>query len=1016
MNGFYDTQYSAEDLQQEAVAQRRNQHPQSNSIYSLYLNQNSTNQIDQTRNDLERNEKILPRESYDESLTPNNTKLHRTQTISRQYISHGTEQQSPMEMGSKSNALGDLNEPQFGTPNRLLTHISQRHPSGMLEIDGYGGIQSSIGMQTTQMSISLEMHEQNAFNNANLIYQNTSYTPTSMDKMLDNDGGNLNTYLEPPNWDFGDVGIDQMGDSFIMSSSLRGNVSSRCGVLQNRDESNIAPRIPQVITDKKNSSNSRDSSMSQCISNYGPPAVAQTPPIVSDKNVSFPTKEIAPPTWPEAPSVTPLNSQLQEIYCESGFDMLGALAKVASRKNPEINLGKVDLSCAFAVCDASQYDCPIIYVSEVFERLTGYNKYEVKGQNCRFLQSPDGKVQAGVKRQFVDNDAVIYLREKISQSKEAQRSLINYRKGGQPFMNLLTIIPITGEDNETFRYFIGFQVDLVQKPTSVEGKNSCGAYTVNYSQGMLPRYVWQPPDGNMRPALENGQTISREDVSTVLASIKTGTESELTKRMWGKVLLENTDDVVHVLSLKGLFLYLSPSSRHVLEYDSSELVGKALSAVCHPSDIVSVTRELKETSSGTPVNVIFRIRRKKSGYTWFESHGSLCVEQGKGRKCLILVGRERPVYVLHRHDIEASGGIGEYEMWNKISTSGMFLYVSSHVRSLLGRSPDDLLGTSIQALMRSESKLEFGRSLESARNGEKMTYRHEILTKRGLMMQAQTTLYPGDSSNGFKATFLVAQTKIIKSPTSISFGSVNSSHFNHVRLLPEKQSLQLQYPNKHITHAGSASQAIGSQHVALASESNIFDELKTTRCTAWQFELRQMEKSNRLLSEELASLLSNRKKRKRRKGAGYLQKDCANCHTQVTPEWRRGPSGQRDLCNSCGLRYAKQIGRVSSRTSTRDKRTSNSASSVQSSLQQEVNRSHAKYAADNSSHATDALLHIDSSNNSNAIVNDITKINYDSTMTDRIACAGPNIIIPNEAPLESQQNKCIDFGFGGDGG
>jgi hypothetical protein len=38
-----------------------------------------------------------------------------------------------------------------------------------------------------------------------------------------------------------------------------------------------------------------------------------------------------------------------------------------------------------------------------------------------------------------------------------------------------------------------------------------------------------------------------------------------------------------------------------------------------------------------------------------------------------------------------------------------------------------------------------------------------------------------------------------------------------------------------------------------------------------------------------------------------LQKDCANCHTNNTPEWRRGPSGQRDLCNSCGLRWAKQV-------------------------------------------------------------------------------------------------------------
>lgn len=109
-----------------------------------------------------------------------------------------------------------------------------------------------------------------------------------------------------------------------------------------------------------------------------------------------------------------------------------------------------------------------------------------------------------------------------------------------------------------------------------------------------------------------------------------------------------------------------------------------------------------------------------------------------------------------------------------------------------------------------------------------------------------------------------------------------------------------------MTQAGSGGVPIGSQDEALASEDNIFDELKTTRSTSWQFELRQMERTNRLLAEDLQALMSRKKKRKKRKGMN-MEKDCANCHTRVTPEWRRGPSGQRDLCNSCGLRWAKQV-------------------------------------------------------------------------------------------------------------
>ncbi|KND00843.1 uncharacterized protein SPPG_03947 [Spizellomyces punctatus DAOM BR117] len=34
---------------------------------------------------------------------------------------------------------------------------------------------------------------------------------------------------------------------------------------------------------------------------------------------------------------------------------------------------------------------------------------------------------------------------------------------------------------------------------------------------------------------------------------------------------------------------------------------------------------------------------------------------------------------------------------------------------------------------------------------------------------------------------------------------------------------------------------------------------------------------------------------------------CESCLTTESPEWRRGPSGQKTLCNACGLRYSRSI-------------------------------------------------------------------------------------------------------------
>lgn len=456
---------------------------------------------------------------------------------------------------------------------------------------------------------------------------------------------------------------------------------------------------------------------------------------------SMVSTSITPATAGPAPP--PENGTMKSIYSKSGFDMLRALWYVATRKNAKLNIGAVDMSCAFVVCDVTLNDCPIIYVSDNFQNLTGYNRHEIVGKNCRFLQSPDGNVEAGTRREFVENHAVYNLKEAIARGDEIQQSLINYRKGGKPFLNLLTMIPIPWDTDE-IRYFIGFQIDLVECPEAISGHEGKGM-TVSYTHSDIGQYIWEPPNQS-HWELENGQTLGIDDVSTLLQSFNPkGIVSDWHKQSWDKMLLENADDVIHVLSLKGLFLYLSPSCKKILEYDPNELMGSSLNTICHPSDLVPVSRELKEAQVGTPVNFVFRIRRKKRGYMWFESHGSLFSEQGKGRKCIILVGRKRPVFSLRRRDLEANGGIGDSEIWAKVSTSGMFLFVSSHVRSLLDLQPGDLEGKSMQDLMRKETRPEFGRTMEKARQGKIVSCKHEIQNKRGQVLQALTTFYPGDT-------------------------------------------------------------------------------------------------------------------------------------------------------------------------------------------------------------------------------------------------------------------------------
>ncbi|KAJ5154109.1 uncharacterized protein N7500_009548 [Penicillium coprophilum] len=610
------------------------------------------------------------------------------------------------------------------------------------------------------------------------------------------------------------------------------------------------------------------------------------------------------------------------IYSTTGFDVLGALGRVAMRPNPKINIGAVDLSCAFVMCDILIEDHPIVYVSEAFERLTGYTKDEIVGQNCRFLQAPDGKMNAGTKRTFVDGQTVHRLRSTINDRSEIQASIINYRKGGQPFMNLITMIPIQW-DSDVYRYYVGFQVDLVEKPDAVRGRNPDGNYSINYQRDQLPQYIVPPPEiYSSRPDL--GLRYGHDEVTTILNAMSAA-GNDVNRHYLDRILVENTDDVIHVLSFNGEFLYLSPSCKKILEYDPVELIGKTLSTICHPSDIGPVIRDLRASTTTAPVSVVYRIRQKHRGYMWFESHGAWHIDPNQGRRHLVMTGRPRPVYSLDQiARLGSSAALAENDVWAKISLSGVILFVTSKVKPVLGRSPDDLIGKGIQEIMEPETggTATITQALEVACRGQgagMATMWH----KKGHALLAHTTLYTGDAEKGIKPTFLVAQIRFARSfsPSATAISAAEDKSLGMLTGTARNATLTVDDPAPPRQYGAlgqrmpDLSNLIGLNGLPTGNRSispsdypaTFFTELNPTRGSSWQIELRELEKQNRTLADELQRLLARRRKRKRKQSAMAVEKFCAMCSTKNTPEWRRGPSGNRDLCNSCGLRWAKQV-------------------------------------------------------------------------------------------------------------
>jgi PAS domain-containing protein len=141
---------------------------------------------------------------------------------------------------------------------------------------------------------------------------------------------------------------------------------------------------------------------------------------------------------------------------------------IRQRPTPTYDLGNVDTHVALVICDGTLPDTPIIYATEHFEKLTGYRVQEILGRNCRLLQEPPSYLGVTVPDSYREHNKEMkyHMRYRINHGQESQAKIVNYKKTGEPFMNVLTTIPITypdpkaGSPETSRRYIVGFQAPV----------------------------------------------------------------------------------------------------------------------------------------------------------------------------------------------------------------------------------------------------------------------------------------------------------------------------------------------------------------------------------------------------------------------------------------------------------------------------------------------------------------------------------------------------------------------------
>lgn len=158
-----------------------------------------------------------------------------------------------------------------------------------------------------------------------------------------------------------------------------------------------------------------------------------------------------------------------------------------------------ETTVGITISDPNRPDNPMVYCNDAFVEITGYDRSEVIGRNCRFLQGPE-----------TEEERIAEIRQAVEEERSTVAELLNYRADGEAFWNRLTIAPVRDRAGEV-SHFVGFQQDITDR---VERSRTLEQYEAIVETATEPICVLDP-DGNfvrVNDALVVSTGRSREEL------------------------------------------------------------------------------------------------------------------------------------------------------------------------------------------------------------------------------------------------------------------------------------------------------------------------------------------------------------------------------------------------------------------------------------------------------------------------------------------------------------------------
>ena len=122
---------------------------------------------------------------------------------------------------------------------------------------------------------------------------------------------------------------------------------------------------------------------------------------------------------------------------------------------------------------------------------------------------------------------------------------------------------------------------------------------------------------------ENGTPLHFEGIVEDITEHKLAEEALHTSEERLRTIMENAQEIIHLIAWDGTFLFISPSWEHFTGFPVSETIGQSFTLYVHPDDVPAcheVVRKVRET--GQPQKIMeFRVRHASGKWIWFMNSG-----------------------------------------------------------------------------------------------------------------------------------------------------------------------------------------------------------------------------------------------------------------------------------------------------------------------------------------------------------------------------------------------------------